>query len=107
MQTLELANVPNQSFSTTLDNDRYVIAIYQTAGCTSCDINRNEVDIVTGFRITTGEFMIPFSRQGTSGNFMLVTQNDDLPDYTQFNTTQILTYLTAAEIAGIVGGTVP
>lgn len=107
MQTLDLANVSSQSFSTTLDNDRYVIGIYQTAGCMSCDINRNEVDLVTGYRITSGAFMIPFSSQGTSGNFILVTQNDDLPDYTQFNTTQILTYLTAAEMAAAVGGTVP
>lgn len=107
MQILALANVPSQSFSTTLDNDRYEIAIYQAAGCMACDINRNEVVIVSGFRITGGEFIIPFAYQGTSGNFILVTQNFDLPDYTLFGTSQTFTYMTAAEIAAAVGGTVP
>ena len=108
IQTITLANVPNQSFTTTLDNDRYDIAIYQTAGCMSCDVTRNEVAVVTGMRITTGEFFIPFfAYEGTSGNFILVTQGDALPDFTLFNTSQILTYMGASDIALAVGGTAP
>jgi|ERR1039458_1498764 hypothetical protein len=107
MQTLNLSNVPNQKFSTTLDKNRYVISIYQTSTCMSCDISCNEIQLVSGYRIVTGAFLIPFYMQGVNGNFILITQNDNLPDYTQFNTTQILMYLTAEEIAAAVGGTAP
>lgn len=107
MQTIDLANVQAQSFTTTLDNDRYDIAVYLAAGIIACDVSRNEVVIVSGGRITGGEFIIPFSQQGVSGNFILVTQNFELPDFTQFGVSQTFTYMTAAEIALAVGGTTP
>lgn len=107
MQTIDLANVVSQSFSTVLDNDRYDIAIYVAAGCVACDISRNEIVLVSGFRIINGDFIIPFFLQGTSGNFILVTQQFELPDVTQFGTTQTFTYMSAAEIAAAVGGTTP
>lgn len=108
MQTIALANVSNQNFTTTLDSNRYEIAIYQVGSTMACDIAVNEVSVVTGSRITPGEFLIPFAAyQGVNGNFILVTQNDALPDYTLFGTSQIMTYMSAAEIAAAVGGTVP
>lgn len=108
MQTIDLAAVQNQTFSTTLDSDFYNIAVYFAAGIMACDITRNNVVIETGMRISAGEFLIPFfCYEGTSGNFMLLTQNDALPDYNQFGTTQTLIYMSADEIATIVGGTAP
>lgn len=107
MLMLDLSNVSRQSFSTTLDDDRYVISIYVSASCYACDISRNEVDLIDGSRIIQNDFLIPFNKQGTSGNFMLLTSNFDLPDYTQFNSTQTLIYMSAAEIAAAVGGRVP
>lgn len=107
MFTLDLANVVSQTFSTTLDNDRYIITIYEAAGCIACDISRNEISLINGARIINGDFIIPFSMQGASGNFIFVTQNFELPDYTLFGTTQTFTYMNASEIAAAVGGTTP
>lgn len=108
MQTIELSTVPNQIFTTTLDGDRYEISIIQTGGCMACNVSRNETVVVSGMRITSGEFLIPFfCYQALSGNFILLTQNNELPDYTLFGSSQTLVYMTAAEMASAVGGTLP
>lgn len=106
--TIDLAAIQNQTFTTTLDNNRYVMKIYQAANIMCCDITCNEVVLVSGGRMMPGEFLIPFfCYSGINGNFLILTQNDDLVDYTQFGITQIFIYQSVEEIAADVGGTVP
>jgi len=94
MLTLQLSNIPEQTFTTQLDNDRYVIRIFQINGTMACDISKNGVQITNGQRITPGSFLIPFfGYQGKGGNFLLLTTNDNLPDFNQFGITQTLIYL--------------
>lgn len=108
MQTIDLAPVQNQTLTTTLDGDFYNIGIYLAAGIMACDISKNNVVLQTGMRVLAGEFVIPFfCYQGIGGNFMMLTNNEELPDYTQFGITQTLIYMTAQEIAALVGGTAP
>lgn len=103
MLTLALQNVPDQTFTTSLDNDRYVIRIFQIPGSMAADISRNEIVVTSGQRITPGSFLIPFfGYQGKSGNFLLLTNNDELPNPSQFGITQTLIYQSWNEIAAAV-----
>lgn len=106
--SIDIAAVPNQTFTTTLDNNRYEINIYQTGNHMCVDITCNEIPLVTGDRIVNGQMWLPFAYlAGVNGNFILLTQNENLPDYTQFGITQTLVYQSASEIAAAVNGTVP
>lgn len=106
MQTIQLTNDQSQQFTSTIENDRYSIAIYFAGGTMCCDISRNEEVLLTGQRITSGQFMIPFYYESAGhGNFMLVTQNEALPDFAQFGITQTLIYYTIAEMQAVFAGT--
>lgn len=106
--TIDLAAIPNQTFTTTLDSNRYVVKIYQASNVMCCDISCNEVVLVSGGRMLPGEFLIPFfCYSGTNGNFLILTKDDDLVDYIQFGVTQTFIYLSVEEIAAFTGGTVP
>ena len=48
--------------------------------------------------MTPGMPLLPYRYQ-ERGNFLLLTNEGDLPDFTQFGVTQFLVYLTAAELA--------
>lgn len=107
MQVITLSNDLNQTFTTTLDTDFYQIAIYAVGGTMACDITRNSLPVVTGKRITNGQFLIPyFAYFNGFGNFMLVTQNSELPDNTQFGITQTFFYFDPSEMAEVVAGTI-
>lgn len=98
MQTIPLFAVADQTFTTTLDNDRYVIRIFKTGETMSASVQRNETVATTGQRITPGEMLIPFpAYQGVSGNFILLTANEELPNFAQFGITQTLVYFSLAE----------
>lgn len=106
MQVIALSNDQNQAFTTTLYTDYYQIAIYSIGGTMACDITRNSVVLFTGKRITNGQFLIPyFAYFNGFGNFMLVTQNDELPDNTQFGITQTFYYFDPSEMSEVVAGT--
>lgn len=106
--SIDIAAIPDQIFTTTLDNNRYEIHIYQAGNHMCCDITFNEIQLISGVRMLGGQLLLPFAYQaGVDGNFILLTQNFDLPDYTQFGITQTLIYQSAAEIAAAVNGTVP
>jgi len=103
MQTIAIAAVSSQTFSTTLNNVLYNFAIYYTQNGMCYDLSIGGLAVVTGQRIVTGWYLIPFTcyEQG-NGNFFLLTENNTLPDYTQFGTTQILIWLTGTEISTAV-----
>ena len=92
-----ISAVPNQSFSITLDNNLFVIGIVYTNGVMSVSISINGVDTIDNIRAVAGSPIIP-SQYLENGNFMFLTQNFQLPIYTQFNVTQSLIYLSAAEL---------
>jgi len=103
MQTLALAPVPNQEFTTTLDGNLYDIAVYVAAGTMCYDISVNGTPLLTGQRITPGFFLIAYGAyEGQTGNLMLLTNNFALPDYTLFGTSQTLIYMTLAEIEAAI-----
>lgn len=105
MQTIQLVPVEDQSFTITLDGSRYTIRIFYIGTTMAADISRNEIVLTTGQRITSGEMLIPFgSLQGLNGNFLLLTLNEELPDFNQFGLTQTLMYASYDELFAIVNG---
>jgi len=102
MRTIPLVAIPNQRFTITVDDVRYDIAIKAARGVMVCDIAINGTVIITGARVLAGEMLIPF-KYLENGNFILLTEGGDLPDYRQFGNTQTLVFFTPAELGAIRG----
>lgn len=100
MQEIPLTNEPNQQLSVRLDNTRYTLRLKEAAGVMIVDITINDAVVLRGSRVLAGEPLIPFPYL-QNGNFMLITDNDALPDYREFGLTQTLLYLSNAEIAAL------
>ena len=97
MIQLQIDPIPNQSFTVRLDNQRYDITLKETRGVMSANIARNDVELLTGARVVAGTPLLPYRYQ-EEGNFFLLTDAGDLPDYTKFGITQSLVYLTIEEV---------
>lgn len=110
MEIVPLAALPNQTFSVTVEESLYDIAIRTTSGDSAntrlmaIDIIRDGVPIVIGERMVAQFALIPYQYL-MDGNFVLVTDNDEYPDYEQFGITQFLVYVTIAELAALRAGT--
>lgn len=99
MIDIALAAVANQSLFVQLDDQAYSIVVHSAADDTmTVDITRDDVLLTQGARITPGTPLLPYRYQ-ESGNFVLITDSGDLPDFTQFGVTQFLIYLSADELA--------
>ena len=101
-QLIQLQAVPNQSFSAAFNDRRYELTIKNTAGVMSLDLVRDNVTIYQGARIVAGTPLIPYAYQ-ESGNFIITTENGEIPFYTRFGVTQFLFYASPAEIEVING----
>ena len=99
---ITLQAIPNQSFSVRLDVDRYDISIVSIPGAMAATITRNDEIIVSGQRCVAGFPIIPF-RYLEKGNFMFTTENDEMPYYEQFGSTQFLYFTPAEELSEIRG----
>jgi hypothetical protein len=113
MIEVPIAAVPNQTLSIQLDQNNYDIEIYTTNrananltgdGVMGITISRNGVLIISGFRLVANYLLIPYEYL-EDGNFVLITQNDEYPDYPQFGVTQNLIYASQAELGVIRAGT--
>lgn len=98
MRQISLAAIPNQSFSVTLDGRRYDLAFKDADGVMVANVARDDVVIATGQRLVAGQPVLPYRWQ-ESGNFVLLTEGDELPDWTLFGSTQFLYFLSADELA--------
>ena len=102
MKKIPISAVPNQSFSVQIDQDFYQITIETTNGCLCLDITRNNVVLITGVRAVAGALVLPY-RYMENGNFVFTTLNQEAPDYTKFNVSQSLIFITATELAAARG----
>lgn len=102
MREIDLASIPDQAFSVTLNSVNYGIRLFLSANVMCCDLSINGVPVLTTMRLVAGAPIIPY-RYLENGNFIITTLNDDLPDYTQFGLTQFLIYFTQAELEEIRG----
>ncbi len=96
---LPLQAIANQAFSVLLDEQSYRVALNKTQGVMSATISINDEVIVSGSRVFADVPLIPyFYLEGDGGNFLFSTEADAIPDFEQFDVTQFLFYLTAAEV---------
>lgn len=98
MRVIPLTAVPNQSFTLTIDGVRWVLGIKEAKRVMVCDVSRDGELILSGSRVLAGETLIPYEYL-QSGNFIFITGGDELPDWTRFNASQTLVYLSEAELA--------
>lgn len=102
METIGLQAIPNQQLTVVLDAVLYNLTFRATNGCMSVDMLRAGEVVVSGQRIVAGQPFLPYVvLEGQYGNFVMLTQDGDLPYYDQFGLTQTLVWATAAEIGAI------
>lgn len=100
MQNIPIQALPNQTLSVPLDNNQWDISIKTTNGTVSVTLVLNGIVIIENLRAVAGTRIIPDKYQ-ESGNFAIITQNFQIPDYTQFGNTQTLVYISAAELSAL------
>lgn len=111
MIILPLQAIPNQSFSIQLDGNNWDVRVF------SC----NTTPLVPGTQVMAYTFIlngvvIINNQRGAinwpligyeyleNGNFYMITENDNYPDYTMFGITQYLIYASESEIQAVLNG---
>lgn len=102
MIDIGIAALPNQSLTIQLDERFYEIELREANGVMSATITRDGVTLVSNIRVTAGTPLLPYRYQ-ESGNFIMTTDGEAIPYWDQFNVTQFLVYLSAAELAAYRG----
>ena len=96
--------IPNQSFSIVLDESRYQITLKAAGTTMAATIERDGEEIISGMRCVVGQPLIPYQYlEGGNGNFFFLTDNNELPYYTEFNVTQTLLYFDADDMEALRG----
>lgn len=98
MKDVALAAVPNQQLFIQLEERAYDITVHEAMGSMAISVTRDGEVIVQGMRLTPGTPVFPYPYQ-EAGNFLLLTDEEALPDWQQFGVTQFLVYATEAEVA--------
>lgn len=97
---ISLQAIPNQAFSLTLGETRFAITLKEAVGVMVADVEIDGVVKLTGTRVLASEPIIPYAYLA-AGNFILLTENDELPTWRQFGLSQSLVYMSAAELAAL------
>ncbi len=102
MQLIALQNIPNQTFSITLDQQLYSITLRTIGNETYASVTMNGNDIIDGIKCQPNTPVIPYPYlEGAGGNFSFYTPNDEYPNYEAFDTTHFLLYASNAELAAL------
>lgn len=108
MQIIALSVLAKQSLNITLDQTLYTIDLIETNGVMSCNVTRAGAVVLQGARIVAGQALLPYlDVEDGFGNFIFLTgdNNNDLPYWDQFGSTQTLLYASPAELAAVRGQT--
>lgn len=99
MRIIDIDPIPNQEFSVTVDGNRWDFVIKEAVSSMICDLSLNDEVILSGARIVAGTPIIPYEYLRRKGNFIILTENDELPYWTQFGVNQQLIYASAEELS--------
>jgi len=103
MIDIALQNVANQTFSITIGENTFNVALKTTGnGLTIADIVINDVTKILGVACLPNRSILPYPYM-ESGNLFFVVDGEDYPTYTEFGMTQNLVYLDADEMAAYYG----
>lgn len=98
MRVVPLEQLPNQSLSINVDGNRWDLRIKVATNSMVIDISLNDQVIILGQRITVGWPVIPYDYLATEGNFIFLTENEEMPDWNMFGITQQLLYVSPGEL---------
>jgi len=99
-QQIDLANTPNQELTVELDGETYTLKFVTCGDVLAVSITRDDILLLDSVRVVNGTPLIPYSKLAT-GNFILVINNEELPNWELFGTTQILYFLSESELAAL------
>lgn len=97
MKQIPLKSFPRQSLSVLLEGSLYELSLKECNGIMAVTVVRDGVTIVSNRRAVAGMPIIP-SRYLNDGNFVIVTDNDDFPYYTEFEASNVFVWMTNEEI---------
>lgn len=100
MRVVPLVKSPNQAFTITIDNVRWGLTFKEARGVMCTDIERDGSFLVRGCRVISGVPIIPY-RYLQTANFIFLTNADDAPNWTLFETSQTLVYLSASDLESV------
>lgn len=97
MQVVPTQALPIQKFSVLLDNNEWDITLRLTIETISATLSLNGTIVLENTRVVAGYKIIPYKYE-ENGNFVLLTQNYEIPNYTKFGVTQALVYISPDEL---------
>lgn len=98
MRNIPIEPIPNQSLTITENGTRFGLVIKDCNQTIAVDVSIDDVAVLQGQRIVVGTPIIPYEYLAGSGNFILLVNNDELPDYTKFGMSQLLMYTEPGEV---------
>ena len=99
MRTIPLDAAPNQSVSINIGENRWTLRIKEATSSMIADVSLNDQPLLYGIRFCVGTPLIPFRYLAGNGNFLLLVNDEELPDWQQFGVTQQLVYVYPSEIS--------
>ncbi|CAH6969992.1 conserved hypothetical protein [Vibrio chagasii] len=101
MIIVDIKPLNNQQIIKSIEGVQYVITIKNADGIMVYSIEAEGELLVSNFRFSKTELMLPYSRLQINGNFYLTTLEGDSVNYLEFGTTQFLYFLSLEEVEAI------
>lgn len=100
MQEIPIQAIPSQTFSyIDPDNNQWNVSIKLVSEQIAFSFTLNGTILIENITAVAGIRIIPYDYLEL-GNFVIITQAQQVPDYTQFGSTQQLVFLSNADILG-------
>lgn len=96
MKEIPIKVFARQSLSVMLEQSLYEISLKECNGIMAATVIRDGVTIVSNRRVCAGMTIIPEGHL-EEGNFVILTENGEIPYYTGFESTDVMVYLTIDE----------
>lgn len=100
MKEIALSVFERQSLSVVLEGSLFELAFKECNGIMAGTVIRDGVTLVSNRRIVAGVPIIPEGHR-EEGNFIIFTDNDNLPYYSDFQVSNVLVYLTMEEVEAV------
>ena len=104
MREIPLANIPNQSLSIQLDGNNFDLRVHDCGSITTFTITINNTITLSNMRAVAGTPLIPY-KYLENGNFIVLTTNEEYPDWARFGIDQYFIYASQAELEALNAGT--
>lgn len=98
MREIQLQRIPNQQFTVNIGNSIWELTIKIAKKMMFADVYRDNEPIILGTVIVADNPIIPYKYLSGFGNFAILTNNGELPNWELFGITQHLVYLTPEEL---------